>query len=187
MRVAGRTRARSSAAEVVAASKRMKQTDAVRHTQFRSQLALLKRVAAPVAQLSWLWGRRASCPSIRRLAVASSSGRGLEACATATSAPKTFSTDLKHLITLKSKSSPKALRTPQPRPLSWERGERIKVRGESTLNKQWRRIYEIVCRTRMQPYCAIFLLTLVSSACHQRTISDKLDNHASLEVVTPAY
>ena len=39
----------------------------------------------------------------------------------------------------------------------------------------------------MQPFCAIFLLTLVSSACHQRTKSDKLDNNASVEVVAPAH
>src|SRR5437763_13986188 len=125
MTVAETTKERSSAAEVVAASKPMKQTDAVRHTQFRSQLALLKRLAAPVAQPSGLWGRRASCPSIRRLAVASSSGRGLEACATAISAPNRLSTHLKHLITLKSKPPPRALRTTQHRALPSDRGERL--------------------------------------------------------------
>src|SRR5207247_8747394 len=88
--VAETTKERSSAAEVVAASKPMKQTDAVRHTQFRNQLALLKRVAAPVAQRSWLWGRRASCPSIRRLALASSSGRGRVDCSTVDCGPRGF-------------------------------------------------------------------------------------------------
>ncbi len=165
----------------------MKQTGVVRHRNFISHLALSKRLAAFVAQPSWPWGRRASCPSIRRFAGTSPFGSELGACAKATSAPKRFSTGPNHLINLKSKSSRRALRTPHPRPLPSERGERMKVRGEPTLNEGWQRIYEIFCRARMQRFCAIILLTLLYSACHQRTKRDKLDNNASVEVMAPAH